>query len=1146
MNLPDGAHFCPSCGTPVAEALGGGRERKLVTVLFADVTGSTMLGERLDPEQLREILDVFFAAMREEIEAEGGTVEKFIGDAVMAAFGVPSAHEDDPARALRAALRMLERLPAVNEALGRDHDVTLDVRIGVNTGDVLAATAPLPGEPMVTGDAVNTAARLQTSASPGEVIAAERTIRAVRGFRVEDVGPLELKGIARPVHAFRVLDETSVLPERGVPGLQAPLVGRDDELDLLVSVFRRVADAARPHLVTLYGDPGVGKSRLTREFLEGLDDRALVLFGRCLPYGEGVTFWPLAEILKAHAGVLDTDPSDVALERIHKAGHELLSEDVTADAARTTAALAFTVGVEDPAYTFARMDPKEVRAEVHAAWRSFFSALARSQTVVVLVEDIHWADPALLDLLEDLAIRAVGPLLFVCPSRPELTARRPGWGGGSRNHTAIALTPLTPKESERLVGLLLAIDDLSPTVRGRILERAEGNPFFLEEIIRHLIDEGLLVHRGGRWRTAAGIEDVHIPDTVQAVLAARIDLLSPGHKRVLQAAAVVGRVFWPGPLGDLVGEVDVDAALAALEARELVLSRLGSAIAGESEFIFKHILTRDVAYESLPKRERSPAHAIVAGWIERTAGAREREFVELLAYHYATAVAESPGEVGEDLRLSAFGHLVAASEESRSKQVLKKAERFGQEALGLARGDLERSIACEALGEAFFSGYQGDLAWKYFRESANAQAAAAGAARDPKVAYLCARAAEFPTRWPGSMRAIPGPEEVEVILELGERHVPEGDSEERARLRSVRAAWPFAFPQLGLTREEAEASERAGLESAEMALRLGLPDIASGALDNAAGVASSLGLYGQALAIQERRMGLAPELPESELGDLYAMLAWCLQELGRYEDGLAMADEGIRLIAGRQVNFEIHVRAWRSVLLYRLGDWDGAIAAFEEVRTILDDRRDDPPYFATHAYATAATIFERRGERVESDRLTDMLRPLRAGFSARYWAWFLVLLIERGDLDEARAHLADRPMAWRVHAPDVLEARCEFVAATGDWGEIPALADEARTYVAEAGSTPPLTYLARLEGRRALAMGDPEDAVRLLSEAAEGFDSLGAVYERAITDLDLARAQLAMGHGAEAKSLLDGPEDLFEQLRAVKALRSVRELRAEL
>ncbi|MGH2726958.1 MAG: AAA family ATPase, partial [Actinomycetota bacterium] len=509
-------------------------ERKLVTVLFADVTGYTSLGEKLDAERLREVMDAYFTAMRGAIEAEGGTVEKFIGDAVMAVFGAPVAHEDDPTRALRAALGMRERLEALNASLTGSHGLTLEMRIGVNSGEVMATAEPQPGMGLVTGDAVSVAARLEQNAEPGEVLVAERVARATRGFTFAEVGPLALKGKGHAVRALRLIGEQRLAAERGIPGLRAPLVGRLPEMSLLRSIFDRVASERRPHLVTVYGDPGVGKSRIVAEFVQTMETQPsspLIVSGRCLPYGDGITYWPLAEILKTLTGALDSDPPDVVIDKIRKVGHELLTPDVTDEPATTTAALAYTVGVEDPDVSFRELPPRQVRLEIHAAWRSFFSGLAAENPVVAVIEDIHWADSAMLDLLEELAAKVEGPLLLVCPARPELTQRRASWGGGKRSFSSIFLDPLTEDEAGRLIATLLAIEDIAPDVHERILSRAEGNPFFLEEIIRQLIDEGSIVHESGRWRATAGCGDVQIPDTVQGVLAARIDLLTPEEKR---------------------------------------------------------------------------------------------------------------------------------------------------------------------------------------------------------------------------------------------------------------------------------------------------------------------------------------------------------------------------------------------------------------------------------------------------------------------------------------------------------------------------------------------------------------------------------------------------------------------------------------
>ena len=1145
--LTGDARFCSACGTPVggSEPAATGQERRIVTVLFADVTGSTSLGEQLDPERLREVMDAYFVAMREEIEAEGGTVEKFIGDAVMAAFGVPTAHEDDPGRALRDALRMHERLDEVNATLRETHGVTLQIRIGVNTGEVLATIDPAPGEAMVTGDAVNAAARLEQLAEPGQVVTSERTARAARGFRFSELGAVELRGKTARVNAF-VVEEQGIGSDRGVPGLRAPMVGRDAELGVLQSVYERVASEGRPHLVTVYGDAGVGKSRLMREFadwMDGLERPPTILRGRCLPYGDGVTYWPLAEILKAHAGVLDTDPPDLALEKVRKAGRELLTPAVSSDPIRATAALAFTVGLEDPEVPMAGRDPHDVRAEVHAAWRSFFSALAADRPLVAIVEDIHWADHVLLDLLEELAERVIGPALLLCPSRPDLPSNRPGWGGGRRNMSSVALDPLDPEDAERLVHALLTIDDLPTSVHETILSRAEGNPFFLEEIIRRLIDEGLVVYEAERWRAAAGARDIDIPDTVQGVLAARIDLLAPADRRALQAAAVVGRVFWADPVALLTEAAltELEDAFRRLEARELILSRLGSSIAGRPEFFFKHILTRDVAYESLPRRDRAAAHAIVGGWIEESAGERAGEFVELLAYHYGTAVslqAESRSP-DEDLRRKAFEASLRASREARTRDVNRKAQRLANDALSLALGPAERSLALEALAESFFFDFRGDPAWRYFKEAVEAETA-----KEPvdgrQVAHLVGRAVDIAVRWPGSMRSLPAMEDVQRLHAVGMDHIPPGDSRERAILMANRGGWAFAFPAILDDPEELAEGGREGLEAAEMAERLGLHQVASGAYDLVAGTFVARGQYGRAQQIQARRGRLISMIDDAlEVGDFYAANAWGLHEIGRLGEALDAATKGVEFTGGRVGNGEIHAIAWRCATKFRLGDWDGALADFDRVCDLLDDRRDDPPGFASHAHGAVGMIAYLRGETTEADRLLDIVtRVVEQISSPRPAAWLLRSLTERGELEKARRLLSALPVTWRIHRPGIDAARMEYLAAAGDWDAVPEIVAEARGYAAEASLVALLATADRLEGRAAAAAGHTETAVRLLRAARTRFDEHGEIWERARTDLDLARLET----GDAAREMGSAALDVFTRLRATVDVAAARRL----
>ena len=482
---------------------------------------------------------------------------------------------------------------------------------------------------------MNVAARLEQIAEAGQVLVADRTVRASRQFRFRDLGPVTLRGRDRPVRVHELLGPTD---ELAAPLLRAPMVGRENELTLLDALIERVVEEQHPHLVTIYGEAGIGKSRLTDEFRNALRDAespALVLSGRCLPYGEESTYRPLVEILKSFAGILDNDPPQLVLDKIKK----IEETQLEGGTGRMAAALGCTVGIEDERSSFRGLSPRQIEDEIQTAWRHFFSSLASQRPLVVEIEDLHFADQAMLTLLEFLADRTAGPVLFVCTARPELSNTAPGWGGGQRSFSSIMLDPLTEDQASRLVALLLDIDEMPASVRSEIVRRAEGNPFFIEEILRQLIDEDCIVRSGDRWKAAEKISKVQIPDTVQAVLAARIDLLSAAEKRALQCAAVVGRVFWAGSVASLleVSQTQAIALLDKLEGRDLILSRLGTALEGEREYGFKHVLTRDVSFDSLSLRERTDLHRRAADWVENTSGGRWHEVVEVLAYHLSQA-----------------------------------------------------------------------------------------------------------------------------------------------------------------------------------------------------------------------------------------------------------------------------------------------------------------------------------------------------------------------------------------------------------------------------------------------------------------------------------------------------------------------------
>ena len=609
QSVPADARFCPSCATPLSSPTEQTEELKLATVLFADLVGSTALADSQSPERTRALLNRFYDAMSAEIEGAGGTVEKFVGDAVMAAFGAPAAQEDHAERALHAALSMQRRL----EELFGD---SLSLRIGVNTGEVVVGQ-PREGSSFVTGDAVNVAARLEQAAEPGEVLVGERTAAAVRGaFELDEPRTIEAKGKAGGVPCRRLVRALSLMRPRGVGGLRPAFVGRERELEALQLAFCRVRDDAQPRLVTIMGDVGVGKTTLIRELWQWLGTQApepLRRVGRCLSYGQGLTYMPVGEVVREHLGLLESDPPETVRRRL---GHREI--------------LGLTLGLEAPS----ELHPLAARDRLHQAWVGFLEELVADRPAVVLVEDLHWGDDALLDLLEGALQDVRGPLLLLGTARPELVRSRPSWGGRGRGNEMFWLEALSSTDAARMLDELIPAE-LPGDVREVVIERAEGNPFFVEELVRTLIDIGVLERQNGGW-TAHGLSDeLVVPDTVRAVLAARIDLLEPAEKAALQAAAVIGRTFWSGPIYELLEGLEPDLRL--LEERDFIRHRSGSSIVGEREWAIKHALTREVAYESLPTIKRARLHAHFAAWLERVGEGRDED-AALLAHHYAEAV----------------------------------------------------------------------------------------------------------------------------------------------------------------------------------------------------------------------------------------------------------------------------------------------------------------------------------------------------------------------------------------------------------------------------------------------------------------------------------------------------------------------------
>jgi class 3 adenylate cyclase len=1009
-------------------------ERKLATVLFADLAGSTALADEQDPERTRARLERFYDAMSAEIEAAGGTVEKFAGDAVMAAFGAPEALEDHAERALHTALSMQRRVES-----------GLSLRIGVNTGEVVAGRAR-EGSSFVSGDAVNVAARLEQAAEPGEILVGERTVAAARGaFEFGDADTVEAKGKSGGIECRRLVRALSLMRTRGVGGLARAFVGRDAELERLSAAYRRAVQRSQPVLITVLGDAGVGKTRLMRELWERLgaeQPEPLRRTGRCLAYGEGITFWPFAEVLKEHLEILESDsPSEVR--------RRLGDRDI----------LGLTLGLD----LAGELHPLAARDRHQAAWVDFFTELAAERPLIVLVEDVHWAEQQLLDLMERIARDVRGPLLLIATARPDFAVR---WDARIDTET-VWLEPLSAETSASLVDSLLP-GELSPDVRELVVQRAEGNPFFVEEVLGSLIDAGVLQHDSGGWRAGDLPPGFEIPDSVQAVLAARIDLLAEAEKAALQAAAVIGRVFWTGPVYELVERLEPDLRL--LESRDFIRRRSGSSLEGEVEYVFKHALTREVAYSSLTKARRARLHARFAEWIERFGAGRE-EHTPLLAHHYAEAVRPEDADVAwpgdaaelERLREKALAWLERAGEGAISRYELRDARVLFERALALEPERATEARLWRRIGRTHALNYDGDAFM-------NAMQTALELAPDSRQrAETYAELAFEGGMRSGMWRRRPTLELMDTWTSKALAEVPHGSAAHVKALVS-RAFW-------GLPGDE----ETARIAS-ELAEQLGDIELRSAAWDARAVSAFRKGDFETAHTWELRRFDIQPEITNPDvIHDAYISTIPTAAAIGRLREARRLAQELDEFVARLTPHHRVHGVGCKLEVEELAGDWDAILALEAQAEQAVAGNSDTPCVRNARSLLVCALARELTGDSQRARELEAQSRELENEGSGAIMATPRArLALARGELDNLDELLGDKEWLQRQSwfSLPAGATRLDVLAAVGAPDDVEAAAEQLGR---------PKSYLEPFALR---ALGIVREDETLLAEAHDRFGAL--------------------------------------------------------
>jgi predicted ATPase/class 3 adenylate cyclase len=1118
---PPGKRFCSDCGAelgvpaaiPAPAVEGPTAERRLVSVLFADLVGFTSISESKDSEEVRDLLSRYFDTCRRIIELYRGTIEKFIGDAVMAVWGAPVATEDDAERAVRAAMELVAAVQALGEEVGVP---TLRARAGVFTGEA-AVTIGAVGEGMVAGDIVNTASRVQSAAPPGSVYVGETTRRATEQAVVyEHGGSHELPGKAGLIplwQAMRVVSGT-----RGTlkaEGLEPPFVGRNRELRLLKELFHASGEGRKAHLVSISGIAGIGKSRMFWEFfkfVDGLPQRTLFHRGRCLAYGEGVTYWALADMVRMRCRIAEDEEPASAQAKLQAT----LAEFVLDDEERrfVEPRLAHLLGLEER--------QAGEREELFGAWRLFFERLADADPVVMVFEDMHWADPSLLDFVEYLLEWSRDyPLYIITLTRPELMERRPTWGASLRTFSSLYLEPLSEQAMQELLSGF--VPGLPPSLLAQILARAEGVPLYAVETIRMLLDRGLLVQEGAVYRPVGAIETLEVPETLQALIAARLDGLTPDERRLLQDGAVWGKTFTRSALSAIsgLGEAQLEPLLENLVRKEVFSIQADPRSPEHGQYGFLQDLVRRVAYETLSKKERKARHLASAEQLERTYASEE--VVEVLAAHYFAAYQSAPEEAdAEAIKQRAGALLARAGERASSLAASEEAEHYFEQASLLADEPLAEARLLERAGEmALRSGKTEQARADFERSLRLLQQAGEG----HQAARVAARLGEVEWRL-GSL---------DGALERMENAFAELEGEETDADVAELAA---QLGRLYIFRGELDrAAER--LETAlELAESLSLTEVLAQALISKGVIANFRSRHEEARAFLERALELALEyeLPSAaqrafnNVADLHHRRDRCEEAVARLEQGIAFARRFGDRPGEERLLGEL---SWSLVLT---GRWEEALACLEQ----MPEERATEMFGAALVALPDLLVAQGKLEQAQHllsihagwDTSTDVQRR-----SAHLTAQAVVLRAEgkeREALAAAEEALALLPelgpmdQTVKVALPHAVEAALRL----GDRERAEQLLEMVETL--PAGRLAPMlrAHAARYRARLAAEDGETRKAENGFGAAASTFREFGMPFWLAVTLLEQGEWLVSEGRGGEAQPLLDEARETFQRLEA--------------